>query len=65
MVRHELPDKRLICTRCIERGDLFQRLPCGHMGVAGMTVYSDSADGSNFQCGRCTQMMGLCQQTCT
>lgn len=58
MIRHEVADGRLICTRCIQRGDLFKRLPCGHMGVAGMTVYADSVDGSNFQCARCSPHAG-------
>jgi recombinational DNA repair protein (RecF pathway) len=58
MVRHDLPDGRVVCTRCIDAGSLFQRLPCGHMAVSGMRIYADSADMQNFQCMRCAQMYG-------
>lgn len=43
-----------MCAFCIDKGVLAQRLPCGHLGVPGMTVISDSADLSNFQCPRCS-----------
>jgi len=49
-----LADGRVICTRCVQGGVLCRQLPCGHMGVPGMTVISDSADQSNFKCVRCS-----------
>jgi hypothetical protein len=36
---------------------LFQRLACGHMGVAGMTVASDSNDYSTLQCAECSPLI--------
>lgn len=50
----QLRDGRQICPRCVDRGVLAQRLPCGHMGVPGTMVIADSADGGNFQCVQCS-----------
>lgn len=50
----QLRDGRQICPRCVDGGVLMQRLPCGHMGIPGTTVITDSADGGNFQCIRCS-----------
>lgn len=49
-----LRDGRKVCGRCVGTGVLAQRLPCGHMGVPGTLVFSDSADLSNFQCALCS-----------
>ena len=54
MVRNELPDGRLVCTRCTETGVLMQRLACGHMGIPGMTVFMEGNDGKSFVCERCS-----------
>ena len=52
--RVDLPDGRSVCGACRDAGVLWQRLPCGHTGLPGMTVIADSADRSNFQCPRCS-----------
>lgn len=54
MIRNELPDGRLVCTRCAETGILSQRLACGHVGVPGMTVFMEGNDGKTFVCERCS-----------
>ena len=48
-----LPDGRSVCRRCRSEGRLMHRLPCGHFGVPGTTVYTDSHEG-NFQCAQCS-----------
>lgn len=53
MTRQNLRDGRIICARCIDRGVLFQRLACGHYGVAGRLVAGDSADFRNMVCADC------------
>jgi hypothetical protein len=52
--RVDLPDGRSVCGSCRDAGVLSRRLPCGHLGVPGMTVIADSADLGNFQCPRCS-----------
>lgn len=54
-----LRDGRLICPRCRDTGMLAQRLPCGHVGIPGTMVISDSADQGNFQCIRCSAESSL------
>lgn len=48
-----LPDGRQVCRRCRDEGRLAHRLPCGHLGVPGMLVITDSHQG-NFQCVQCS-----------
>jgi len=49
-----LPDGQHICPRCVDTRVLAQRLPCGHVGIPGTMVISDSADRGNFQCIQCS-----------
>lgn len=48
-----LPDGRQVCRRCRDEGRLMQRLPCGHFGVPGTMVITDSHE-KNFQCAQCS-----------
>ncbi len=48
-----LPDGRQVCRRCREEGRLMHRLPCGHFGVPGTLVITDSHE-KNFQCAQCS-----------
>jgi hypothetical protein len=48
-----LPDGRNVCRRCRSEGRLMQRLPCGHLGVPGTIVITDSHE-KNFQCAQCS-----------
>ncbi len=48
-----LPDGRSVCRRCREEGRLMARLPCGHTGVPGTMVITDSHE-KNFQCAQCS-----------
>lgn len=57
--RIRLRDGREICMYCRDRNVLAARLPCGHVGMPGVLVISDSADLSNFQCIRCSPHANL------
>lgn len=48
-----LADGRSICRRCRDEGRLAQRLPCGHLGVPGTIIITDSHE-KNFQCAQCS-----------
>jgi hypothetical protein len=39
-----LPDGRVVCGYCRDKGALARRLGCGHVGMPGMTVFRAGSD---------------------